>query len=370
MNFFSNFNFINLKNFKKIIICFIFLIMAFCSFAIASDNFDSIDTVKKDYDVKVLNFFNRYYVDKNYISDVKVIYEENLGIENEESEPKISINLYLNESQFSDEDLEFIKSVIIGQIGLDLRKGNTINLYKIPFTAAMYPTAINQPAEINESKIDSITALKSEEILKSKSQPQEISNSVGFNFARLTNSTLNNQNFYTYLFLIFVVIFTVGFFVIIFLIFYLINMNKKMDLLILNNFANGNGNAQKNILLDNTEYEVKAKDKEINPKNFKDEDLQPNNQENIMTEDLNLDIENDENNEFADILSKIESLNNSNDKNENVIENLLNDEEKKVDSDKNKQFQDLEQIIKLPEKLLFVLLKNYEINLLAVAFLR
>ena len=346
----------------KKIICFVgFFCAIFCSFVSADY---TAEYLKKEYGNRIANFLNRYYVNRNYIPEISVvnIYDEPV------KRTKIEISLYFDETQFSDGDLDFIKSVIISQIGLDLTKGNTITLYKIPFKKDVFSLDVIKQSLTNNKFIKPLT------------------NSFNSSSSNTNNANVNNfnpGNLYLYLFLIFIAIFAVGLLVIIFFIFYLISMNKKMNLLILSKMED----SKRNILLDRMDYEIKDKDdfdldamenkkgknnidKKVKKKTSK-ENLESSNSSENSNDSKN------SNNEILDSLKDIEKLNeNKNNKAKKEKEKAENKSENreenfgKVEESKIYQKIQFEDIVKLPERLLFVLLKEYDLNVLAVAIFK
>jgi hypothetical protein len=311
------------KFYKNLIFVLVFVSIVFCTFASADY---TADYLKKEYKNRIANFIGRYYVNKNYIPEVNVvnIYDEPV------TKTKIIISLYFDETQFSDTDLDFIKSVIISQIGLDLTKGNTITLYRIPFTKDVFNL----------------------DVLKKSIQ------NIKFNKPVISNFDMNN--FYFYGFCILLVVLFIGLLVVLFFIFYLINMNKKMDLLILNKLEE----SKRNILIDRSEYQIK--DKEEKEYDFVDMDSSKEKVEKKENIDKKIKkkTSKESNKDILNILKDIENLNKNNTKNE---QNIIKENEKFEKNFKKIQFEDIE---KLSEKLLYFLLKEYDLNVLAVAIFK
>jgi hypothetical protein len=311
------------KFYKNLIFVLVFVSIVFCTFASADY---TADYLKKEYKNRIANFIGRYYVNKNYIPEVNVvnIYDEPV------TKTKIIISLYFDETQFSDTDLDFIKSVIISQIGLDLTKGNTITLYRIPFTKDVFNL----------------------DVLKKSIQ------NIKFNKPVISNFDMNN--FYFYGFCILLVVLFIGLLVVLFFIFYLINMNKKMDLLILNKLEE----SKRNILIDRSEYQIK--DKEEKEYDFVDMDSSKEKVEKKENIDKKIKkkTSKESNKDILNILKDIENLNKNNTKNE---QNIIKENEKFEKNFKKIQFEEIE---KLSEKLLYFLLKEYDLNVLAVAIFK
>lgn len=156
-------------------------------------------SVGKIYKARVDNFMKMYYQNKNYLVDLSVFFND--------SNRYLSLNLYLDKKQFFDQDIDFIKSVIVSQTGFDITNGNKIFLHRILFK---------------------------KDIL-----------SQNWNF---------NENNYIFIILIFGII-LIG---IIFFIIYIITLNKKINRLILNQIEM----AKKNILVQPLEKDIVNIEKE------------------------------------------------------------------------------------------------------------
>ncbi len=268
------------------------------------------------YEIQITNFLKIYYPDKKYFIDVK----QTEAIENNVAIQKFLLDIYIDKNDFDENDEIFLKSAILAQIYKT--ENCTLNIYRIPFSGLNFSTNLQQQPKTVQQNF-------------TPSPPRE---------EKINTVNFEKNNFYFLFIIIFAFLVLAILLFTLFLIFYLIQMNKKINFLIFENYG-----LKKNLLL-------------------------VNNSENFSTNEIFPIKENTSDDEISNILKEIEKLNS---KKLNKVEPKKNalkikkqpqksSENDEVFQAKNKKIE-FEDLKKFPEQLLFILFKDFDLNVLSAA---
>ena len=299
---------------KKIIMLICFVLMQVFAYT----------TVTTKYEARINDFFNRYYYGLKYLAELDVNLQDKDNVQN------IALNLFVDNNEFLDEDVDFITSAIFTQIGLNQERGDIVSIRRVFFSG--------------DPKLEGKAAVMS--------RPRAI--------IRQTN----NQKWYVVIAVV-ACLFLISFvMVMLFFVFYLINMNKKIEMLMLENMEL----AKKNILVD--------RNIDINNESSKFSEANPEPEVEKMEADVDefvmVNSKEKEDNSIMNILKKIDGLDKAKatktKKKAPVQNSKQNDLKDKLNKPLDIQIQ-FQELIKMPNKLLFKVLQGYDVKVLSAALL-